>query len=113
DPPQRDGPLDITFPLSPFPAVRLLRHLRIDPSRRDAVHGDPRRELDGERLREGDDGALGGRVVGVERLAALPRGGRDEDDPAPSTALDRLDRLFRLSPPAQVPDRYTRARLRQ
>src|SRR5207249_2526805 len=116
DPPQRDGPLDIPFPLSLFPAVRLLGHFGIDPSRRDAVHRDARRELNGERLGEGDDGTLGGRVIGVECLAPLPGDRipqitRDRYRPRPpSTALDRLDRLFGLRPPAAVPDRHACAR---
>src|SRR2546428_5981003 len=82
DPPQRDALLDLPLPPSPLPAERFFTHLRIHPPGSDAVHRDPGRELAGERLREGDDRALGGGVVGVERLPPLPRGGRDQHDAA-------------------------------
>src|SRR2546422_3977834 len=52
DAPERNRRLDVTFPLSPFPLVRSCRHLRIHPSRGDAVHRDPRRELERQRLGE-------------------------------------------------------------
>src|SRR2546422_8466547 len=67
----RRPPRSTLFPYTTLfrsPRVRLLAHLRIHPSRRDAVDRDvARRELDGEGLGERDDGALGGGVVGVER----------------------------------------------
>src|SRR2546422_10142595 len=82
----RRPPRSTLFPYTTLfrsPRVRLLAHLRIHPSRRDAVDRDvARRELDGEGLGERDDGALGGGVVGVERLAPLAGGGRHEYDPA-------------------------------
>src|SRR5260370_5582268 len=85
---------DCPLPLSRFPLIRLLRHLGIYPSRRHAVDGDTRRELDGERLGERNDRAFGGGVVGVERLAALARCGGDKDDLA-------------IVPPHQVGNRGT------
>src|SRR2546430_13242034 len=78
---ERDRPLDVLLAPSRVPRIRRRRHLRVDPSRRHAVHVDPaRRELDREGLGERDDRALGGRVVGVEGLAPLPRRRRDEHD---------------------------------
>src|ERR1019366_9078669 len=56
-------------------------HLGVGPAGGDAVGVDAvGGELGGERLGEGDDGALGGGVVGVASLATLAGGGGDEDD---------------------------------
>src|SRR5512144_1327344 len=79
-PAQRDPALDLAPSLPAVPRVRQRGHLGVDPPGGDAVDGDAWGELDGERLGEGDDGPLGGSVVGMKRLAALPRGRGDEDD---------------------------------
>ena len=61
----------------------LAAHVGQHPARRDAVDPDPAgSELGAERPGEGDDGALGGGVVGVERLAALAGRRGDEHDRA-------------------------------
>src|SRR2546422_11602401 len=109
----RRPPRSTLFPYTTLfrsPRVRLLAHLRIHPSRRDAVDRDvARRELDGEGLGERDDGALGGGVVGVERLAPLAGGGRHEYDPAArggeggSGAAPGEDRLRDGAPPGPPP----------
>src|SRR6266566_2707608 len=79
DPPQRDRVLDLPPPLSRVAPVRLRRHLRLDPSGRHAIHVDlTRGELHGEGLGERDDRALGRGVIGMKRLAPLPRRGRDQ-----------------------------------
>src|SRR5205823_12774234 len=51
---------------------------------------------------------------GPLRRTGVPQVSRDRDRLRPPwPALDRLDRLLRLDPPATVPDRHARARLRQ
>src|SRR2546430_1509946 len=88
-PAERDGPLDLPLPTSRFARIRDGGNLRIDPPRSDAVHVDPTGgELDRERLRKRDDRAFRGRVVGVERLAALSGRRRHEHDP-PAVGQER------------------------
>src|SRR5258708_9886718 len=88
---ERNRLLDLLSPAPPVPRVRLRRHLGIDPPRRHRVHGDvARRELNGERLGERNDGSLGGGVIGVEGFAPLARGRGHEHDAA--TGREHRDR---------------------
>src|ERR1017187_7771463 len=71
-------------------------HLRVRPAGCDAVGVDRvRGELGGERLGEGDDGALGGGVVSVKAFAALAGRGGDEDDVAASGGRGGIGRAER------------------
>src|ERR1017187_7652250 len=71
-------------------------HLRVGPAGCDAVGVDSvRGEFGGERLGEGDDGTLGGGVVGVKAFAALAGRGGDEDDVAASGGRGGIGRAER------------------
>src|SRR5512143_2630154 len=73
-PAQRDPALDLAPSLPAVPRVRQRGHLGVDPPGGDAVDGDARGELDGERLGEGDDGPLGGPAVEETRTICPPSG---------------------------------------
>ena len=89
DPAERDGGGD---PLAGPRGEGGGAHLGVHPARRDAVDRDVRGTLDRERLGQRDERALGGGVVGVERLAPLARGAARRAPPGPPAASRRAPR---------------------